>query len=323
MKEEVEVLDTELRHYLLGELSSDEEAKIEEKLLVDDNYLEQMKMVENDLIDDYLTDSLSAPQREKYQTLFLATREGRQKIKAARVLKTQLAKFREPEPTFLNRLQAIMARVFSPPVLQTVAALLVVGLGVFGWRMFMRQSEGIYLAERPLEARISGAPYAPFTGTTGIPNQVDAAKMKAAEKALQGPSSTNNADALHKLGSSYLIQKNFAQAIFRFSDAIKLSPTDPALRIDLAVALMELGKTESGSAQSENFGASLLELKEALRLQPNSSEALFNLALLYQTQKQWKEAETAWRQYLAVDSNSKWSKEAAQHLDAAVKAQKQ
>src|SRR6185369_5022157 len=157
------------------ELSSDEELKIEEQLLDDDNYLDQMIMVENDLIDDYLTDSLPSSQREKYQTLFLATREGQQKVKVARVLKTQLAKFREPEPTFLNRLQAVMARVFSPPVLQAVAALLVIGLGVFGWRMFVRQSEDIYLKERPLEARISGAPYAPFTGAVRVPNQADAA----------------------------------------------------------------------------------------------------------------------------------------------------
>ena len=155
MKEEVEVLDTELRHYLLGELSSDEGLKIEEQLLVDDQTVEQMMMVENELIDDYLNGNLSPPQREQYQTLFLATREGQQKVKAARVLKSQLAKFREPEPTFLNRLRAAMAGVFSPPVLQTVAALLVVGLGVFGWRMFVHQSEGIYLTERPLEARIS------------------------------------------------------------------------------------------------------------------------------------------------------------------------
>src|SRR5207244_10126921 len=132
MKEEVEVIDTELRRYLLGELSPDKEQQIEEQLLVDDNYVEQMRMVEDELIDDYLTGTLTTPQREKYKTLFPATREGQQKIKAARVLKSQLAKFREPEPTFLNRLQAIMARVFSPPVLQAVAALLVVGIGVFG-----------------------------------------------------------------------------------------------------------------------------------------------------------------------------------------------
>nr|MDQ3014137.1 hypothetical protein [Acidobacteriota bacterium] len=159
MREEVEVLDTELRQYLLGELSSDEELKIEGQLLVDGNAIEQMMMVENELIDDYLTGTLPPSQQEKYQTLFLATREGQQKVKAARVLKNQLAKFREPEPTFLNRLQAVMTRIFSPPVLQTVAALLVVGLGVFGWRMFMRQSEDIYLKERQLEARLSGALY--------------------------------------------------------------------------------------------------------------------------------------------------------------------
>jgi len=322
MKEEVEVLDTELRRYLLGELSSDEEQKIEERLLVDDDYVEQMMVVENELIDDHLKGALSPSQREKYQTRFPATREGRQKIQAARILKTQLAKFREPEPGFLDRLRAVMARVFSPPVLQAVAALLVVGLGVFSWRMFMRQSEGIYLNERPVEARISGAPYLPFTGTAGAASQADTAKMKAAEKALQDPATTRSPEALHKLGNSYLTTRNFAQAAPTLREAANLAPSDPALHVDLAVALMEAAKAETGAAQGEKFAESQKHLEEALRLKPDFPEALFNLALLYQTRKQWNEAEAAWRQYLAVDPNSKWSKEAAQLLDAAVKAQK-
>jgi tetratricopeptide (TPR) repeat protein len=323
MKEEVEVLDAELRRYLLGELSSDEEQKIEERLLVDDNYIEQMMMVENELIDDYLKGTLPSSQREKYQTLFPATREGQQKIKAARVLKTQLAKFREPEPTFLTRVQAIMAQVFSPPVLQAVAALLVVGLGIFGWRMFMRQSEGLYLSERPIEARISGAPYLPFTGASGATNQTDTAKMRAAEKAFQeSTTATRSPEALHKLGNTYLSARNFSQAVTTLREAATLSSSDPALQVDLAVALMEEAKAETGAAQAQKFAESQRHLEEALRLKPNFPEALFNLAMLYQTQKQWKEAETAWRQYLAVDPNSKWSKEAGQHLDAAVKAQK-
>src|SRR5262249_35036349 len=155
------------RSYLLGELSSDEEEKVEERLLVDDSYVEQMIAVEDELIDDYLKGNLSQSQREKYRTLFPATREGRQKIEAARVLKNQIAKFQEqnePRPSFLTRLQAMMAQVFSPPVLQAVAATLIIGIGVFGWWMFARQSKDIYLTNRPLEARISGDPYAPFTG---------------------------------------------------------------------------------------------------------------------------------------------------------------
>jgi tetratricopeptide (TPR) repeat protein len=323
MKEEVEVLDAELRRYLLGELSSDEEQKIEERLLVDGNYIEQMMMVENELIDDYLKGALPSSQREKYQTLFLATREGRQKIKTARVLKTQLAKFRERKPAFLTRVQAIMARVFSPPVLQAVAALLVVGLGIFGWRMFMRQSEGIYLKERPLEARISGAPYLPFTGPLGAASQTDTAKLRAAEKAFQeSTAATRSPEALHKLGNTYLSTRNFSQAVTTLREAASLSSNDPALQVDLAVALMEAAKTETGAAPGEKFAESQKHLEEALRLKPNFPEALFNLALLYQTQQRWKEAEAAWRQYLGVDPNSKWSKEAAQQLDAAVKAQK-
>ena len=42
-KEQVEEQDTWLRRYLLGELSDEEQQKIEEKLLVDNEYVEQNK----------------------------------------------------------------------------------------------------------------------------------------------------------------------------------------------------------------------------------------------------------------------------------------
>ncbi|MEP7342222.1 MAG: tetratricopeptide repeat protein, partial [Acidobacteriota bacterium] len=167
------------------------------------------------------------------------------------------------------------------------------------------------------------APYAPFTGIPNTTNQADAAKMKAAEKALQDSPATNQSpEALHKLGKSYLTERNLPQAFSNLSEALKLSPNDPALHVDFAVAFMELGKTQEGMAKDEAFTASQKQMEEALRLKPNFPEALFNLALLHQVKKDWKEAEAAWRRYLAVDSNSKWSKEAAQHLEAVVKAQK-
>jgi len=186
----------------------------------------------------------------------------------------------------------------------------------------MRQSEGIYLNERPVEARISGAPYLPFTGASGAANQTDTAKMRAAEKAFQESSATRSPEALHKLGNTYLSTRNFSQAVTTLREAATLSSNDPALHVDLAVALMEAAKAETGAGQEDKFAESQKHLEEALRLKPNSPEALFNLALLYQTRKQWNEAEIAWRRYLAVDPSSKWSKEAAQHLDAAVRAQK-
>jgi len=321
MKEEVEVQDAELRSYLLGELPSDKEQKIEEQLLIDNDYIEQMMMVENELIDDYLKNRLSAAEREKYQSLFLATREGRQKVQIARVLKSHLKPEREPSPGFLTRLQGILAKLVSPPMLQAAAAMVVLGLGLLSWRMFMDQPS-IKWSDRPVEARLSGTTYAPYSQTANSLSQAEKAKMQATEKSYQdSPAADHSPAMLRSLGEYSLKQKDFPQAVLLFSDAVKLSPNDSAKHIDLAVALMESAKTKAGDTGKEGFIASRTHLEEALRLKPDSPEALFNLALLHQMQKEWKEAEAGWQRYLTVDPNSDWAKEANRYLKAAVEAQ--
>jgi anti-sigma-K factor RskA len=123
MKEQVEEQDTWLRRYLLGELSDEEQQKIEEKLLIDNEYVEQMLIAEEDLIDDYIGGRLPVSQQQAYKQLFPLTREGRRKIQVSRVLKAHLAEFNEPQPSLLSRFQATLGSLFSPLVLKVAAAL--------------------------------------------------------------------------------------------------------------------------------------------------------------------------------------------------------
>lgn len=322
MKDQMEELDTRLRRYLLGELSDEEQQQIEERLLVDNDYVEQMLIAEEDLIDDYLNGALPPAQRDTYEKRFPATREGRQKIQTARALKNHLNKFQPTGQTFGSRLLAAIGGLFSPPVLKFATALLVVGVGVLNWTLFFRQTDlkkGLvalteaYKEQRPIEARITGLPYAPFLGANGSHVQTNAVKLSAVDSAFHKLSEKSPTPAsLHALGKYFLTEKNFDQAVRNLEEGLKAAPENATLHVDLAVALLERGKATNSQADFDNSRQHLLE---AIKLEPASLEAHFNLGLLYQTRQSWQEAEESWRQYLRVDSNSPWAGEAKRYLN--------
>lgn len=339
MKKEFEEHDARLRHYLLGELPADDQQLIEEQLLIDDDFMEQLLIVEDDLIDDYSTGKLSPQQQAAYQKLFLASPEGRQKLKISRILKQHLKDFPSEEsatqPTLWERMRLALAQSFSPPVLKAAAALMVVSFGIFSWWAFFQSnaSRGIdqlskaYSEQRPLEARITGMPYAVFSGSGGMLNQSSSTKLKVAEKVFHDlMDDKRTASSLHALGKFSLTQKKFDEAINYLQEAVKLDSNDATIHTDLAVAFLERGKLAMISLQAEKAQADLdnsqRHLNRALEITPNSPDALFNRALAYHTAQSWKQAEESWQRFLKVEPNSRWSEEARRFLKIAMEAPK-
>ena len=76
--------------YLLGELSETECARIEERLLRDAEYLETVRAVEDDLIDEYNRGELPAHERRRVEDYFAASPLKRKKITFARELSNLL-----------------------------------------------------------------------------------------------------------------------------------------------------------------------------------------------------------------------------------------
>lgn len=76
-----------IRDYLLGELSGPEQQRLEERLLVDDDYFQQLQIVEGDLIDDYVSGELPVHERLKFDSHFLAAPERRQDLRFAQALR--------------------------------------------------------------------------------------------------------------------------------------------------------------------------------------------------------------------------------------------
>jgi hypothetical protein len=75
-----------LVRYLLRELSHEEMRPLEERLLSDDEYFEQLSAVENELIDSFVRKELSEPERAGFERAFLVSPPRRERVEFARAL---------------------------------------------------------------------------------------------------------------------------------------------------------------------------------------------------------------------------------------------
>ena len=68
-----------IREYLLGRLSDEEQEKIEEQLMVNDDLFEELEISKCELIEEYSAGELSQTDRESLEGGYLASPEGRQR----------------------------------------------------------------------------------------------------------------------------------------------------------------------------------------------------------------------------------------------------
>ena len=80
------VIQAEIRQYLLGTLSEDAQQKVEERLMTEETFLEELTLAEGELIDDYVGERLTAAERAEFERHFLATEERRRRLRFTRAL---------------------------------------------------------------------------------------------------------------------------------------------------------------------------------------------------------------------------------------------
>ncbi|MBV9211645.1 MAG: hypothetical protein JOZ52_13485, partial [Acidobacteria bacterium] len=78
--------DLTFRKYLLEELSPEEQSEVEERLFLNAESFQQLEMVEDELIDDYVYGELSPRERERFDNIFLTTPERRESLRVAQAL---------------------------------------------------------------------------------------------------------------------------------------------------------------------------------------------------------------------------------------------
>src|SRR5689334_11725810 len=86
-----------ISQYLLGELPEEQQVEIEDRAFSDKEYLAGITAVENDLIDEYVRGELSAADRQRFETRFLASAERRKRVEFAKTLRTVVSESSVPE----------------------------------------------------------------------------------------------------------------------------------------------------------------------------------------------------------------------------------
>ncbi|HEU4434260.1 MAG TPA: tetratricopeptide repeat protein, partial [Pyrinomonadaceae bacterium] len=314
----------------MGELSESDEGEIEVRLLSDDAYFEELELVENELIDEYARQTISAEERKKLEKRLLSNKQQQQKLAFAMALDAEVeerAKAKEAENGKVVRMpppKPPMPKpsVWSSPYLKIAALVIVaVGLSIALW-LLLRKSDvekGMIALneaqgnERLIQSRVSGLNYAEKRTLRGneVPTLQDRQARDYSESLfLQSVRAKQDAASYHALGRLYLAEQNFDKAREQFEKAFAKDPNDPQLQSDMGATLLELGQS---TRDGEYLAQSLQYLDRALQLNPSLPEALFNRALVYQHMK-LPQAKDAWRKYLQIDSTSPWAKEAERHL---------
>ncbi len=314
----------ELRKYLLGNLKNVEATEaVEKRIFSDKDYFQELEIIEEEIIQDFADEKLSADERTLFYKNFLITNKRREKLVFAKNLRKYIDE--NPEPNIKpkkNGLIDSLRAFFLSPIPVACAVILITGIaGYFVWNQYYRESEilaslnKVYKNERPTEGRITGFDYAPKTeGTRGANEKTEnldlvSAKARAAEALLKSETAEN----YHELGRVYLAEKNFDEAIKNFEKGIKKNQNIAKLHNDLGVALMEKGNAKE-DGKLELFAKANEEFAKAIEKDEMSLDSLFNQALCIELLNLPNQAKEAWENYLKLDSTSKWAEEARERL---------
>ena len=144
MKEEA-VTDETLREFLLGKLIDHEHERIECEFLTDSKARQRILAVEQDLIEDYLEESLTTADREQFLLVYGRTAEQRRKLKVTKSIKDwALTQAGLPQTTTARipawgRVHAwLRARPAAVPIAVTVAITCIVIAVLFNLRIEQR-----------------------------------------------------------------------------------------------------------------------------------------------------------------------------------------
>jgi hypothetical protein len=69
-----------IRRYLLGELNEQELAQVERRTMTDDDFFNQVQLMESELTEAYVSGELNEPERGTFEQRFLTTSAGRQNV---------------------------------------------------------------------------------------------------------------------------------------------------------------------------------------------------------------------------------------------------
>jgi len=169
---------------------------------------------------------------------------------------------------------------------------------------------------RIVEPRVAGGfPWVPWRGTERSGDTAaDAARLRLGGLAgewMQRADAEKTPDAQHAAGVALLLAERPLDALPRLQDAAQRSPDDAQAWSDLAAAQYAAA---AQTARASLYPEALAAADQALRIDGEFAEALFNRALILERMGVTQAAREAWERYLKADPSSAWSSEAREHL---------
>ena len=295
------------------------------RLLSDEAYFEELEVVENELMDEYVQNTVSTDERAKLDRRLLRSKQQQQKLTFATALNAESEERAAAKGKVVPLVRPAKRARFDSYLKIAAAVIVAAGLLLSLWVLLGRRSDveqGMVALneaqgnERLIQSRISQLNYAQLHDVRGprpgLQNRQ--ARDHSERLLLDAVDEEQNAASYHALGRLYLAERNFAKAREQFEKALQKDPNDPQLQSDMGATLLELGQASYGAERERYFTEALRYLDRALELNPQLPEALFNRALVYQFMLRTPEAIEAWRKYLQVDSTSPWAREAERNL---------
>lgn len=147
--------ETESRRFLLGEMMEDERIEFEENFILDESLFENVRIAEDELIEQYLGGTLSETEKSKFEENYLTTKLRRERVEFTRRM---LAKFKLQNETAAevkktvsvaeesSFLESILA-FFKQPSFALGSAFAVLLLIVGGWFLLRNPNQSIDIAK--------------------------------------------------------------------------------------------------------------------------------------------------------------------------------
>ena len=203
-----------------------------------------------------------------------------------------------------------------------IAAMGLLFIGASGWHLYERANSPrvllaqAYTARRTMEVRFAGAEHSPMrtergSAISGMDRPIEL--MKAEPKIREGlESAPYDLRLLQAKAQAELLEWQFNPAISNLTRALQLNQNDVPLLIDLATANFQKGEAEQAP---QFYGQALEWIMKATTLQPQSSVAWFNRAMIQERLFLYRESIKSFDQFLTLESSGGWAEEARQHLD--------
>ncbi|HKU75694.1 MAG TPA: hypothetical protein VJR02_17410 [Pyrinomonadaceae bacterium] len=119
---------TRIREYLLGKLNDDEQQKIEERLMVEDDLFQEFEISKGELVEEYRANELSRDEQQWFERNFLASPEGKESY--AQAITLDHLKRPAPKPprprTFWEKLNDLLKQPWVVATVATTAGIVIV-----------------------------------------------------------------------------------------------------------------------------------------------------------------------------------------------------